>query len=71
MQKIRPSIFIGSSTEGLKIAKYIQVLLDHSCEVTIWSQGVFGLGEGPLESLVLAAEKFDFAILVLTADDML
>lgn len=67
---MRPKIFIGSSTEGLKIAQSIQVLLDISCEVTIWSQGVFGLSQGTLESLVLALDKYDFAILVLTPDDM-
>ena len=71
MIRNRPSLFIGSSKEGLEIAKHIQVLLDHSCEVTIWSQGVFGLGLGTLESLVSAIEKFDFAILVLTPDDMI
>jgi hypothetical protein len=67
---MRPKIFIGSSTEGLKVAQSIQVLLDISCEVTIWSQGVFGLSQGTLESLVLALDKYDFAILVLTPDDM-
>ncbi len=63
-------MFIGSSTEGLKIAKTIQLLLDKVCEVTIWSQGVFGLSKGYLEELVSSIEKFDFAILVLTPDDM-
>ena len=63
-------MFIGSSTEGLKIAKALQVLLDHACEVVIWSQGVFGLSQGTLESLVHALDQFDFAILVLTADDL-
>ena len=66
----KPSVFIGSSTEGLKIAKTIQLLLDKVCEVTIWSQGVFGLSKGYLEELVSSLEKFDFAILVLTPDDM-
>ncbi|QJW90497.1 hypothetical protein HNV11_14470 [Spirosoma taeanense] len=66
----KPSVFIGSSTEGLKIAKTIQLLLDRVCEVTIWSQGVFGLSKGYLEELVYSLEKFDFAILVLTPDDM-
>ena len=70
MPRKRPTIFIGSSSEGLRIAKAIQVLLDQICEVTIWSQGVFGLSEGTLESLVSAAEQFDFAILVLTPDDL-
>jgi hypothetical protein len=67
---MRPKVFIGSSSEGLKISQFIQVLLDKSCEVTVWSQGVFGLNQGTLESLVLALDKFDFAILVLTPDDM-
>jgi Predicted nucleotide-binding protein containing TIR-like domain len=71
MPRDRPTLFIGSSSEGLKIARAIQVLLDHSCEVTIWSQGVFGLSEGSLESLVSALDDFDFAVLVLTPDDLL
>lgn len=70
MARARPSVFVGSSTEGLKIAKALQVLLDHACEVTIWSQGVFGLSQGTLESLVHALDQYDFAILVLTADDL-
>jgi hypothetical protein len=68
---MRPKVFIGSSKEGLKIAEAIQLLLDQHCEATIWSQGVFGLSTGTLESLVLALDKFDFAILVLTPDDMI
>lgn len=71
MARTRPSLFIGSSTEGLRIAKALQVLLQHPCEVTIWSQGVFGLSRGTLETLVTALEKFDFAILALTPDDLL
>jgi hypothetical protein len=70
MARSRPSVFVGSSAEGLKIAKALQVLLDHVCEVTIWSQGVFGLSQGTLESLVRALDQFDFAVLVLTADDL-
>lgn len=70
MARSRPSVFIGSSTEGLKIAKALQVLLDHACEARIWSQGVFGLSQEPLESLVHALDQSDFAVLVLTADDL-
>jgi len=70
MARKRPSVFIGSSTEGLKIAKALQILLDQACEVTIWSQGVFGLSQGTLESLVAALDQFDFAVLALTPDDL-
>ncbi|MDE3067093.1 MAG: nucleotide-binding protein [Verrucomicrobiota bacterium] len=66
----RPSIFIGSSTEGLPIAEAIQLGLDHDCQVTIWSQGVFGLSRGTLETLAEAVNRFDYAILVLTPDDL-
>ena len=52
------------------MAKALQVLLDHACEVTIWSQGVFGLSQGTLESLVHALDQYDFAVLALTADDL-
>src|SRR5262249_39111506 len=68
--QLRPRAFIGSSREGLPIAEAIQQNLDYSCEATIWYQGVFGLGGGTLESLVDRLESFDFAILVLTPDDV-
>lgn len=70
MPRVRPSLFVGSSSEGLKVAKAVQLLLDHACEVTIWSQGVFGLSQGTLESLVNALDDYDFAVLVLTPDDL-
>src|ERR1051326_8972687 len=69
--EVRPSLFIGSSAEGLHIAKAIQANLDHACETTLWSQGVFGLGEGTLESLVTCLNNFDFAALILTPDDLI
>jgi Predicted nucleotide-binding protein containing TIR-like domain len=67
---MRPSLFIGSSSEGIAIAQAIQRNLDNSCEVEIWSQGTFGLSGGTLQSLLLVANRFDFAVLVLTPDDL-
>jgi hypothetical protein len=67
---VRTSLFIGSSTEGLEVARALQLELDRDAEVEIWSQGVFGLSEGSLSSLVAAVNRFDFAVLVLTADDL-
>jgi predicted nucleotide-binding protein len=69
-ERRRPTMFIGSSSEGLRIAQALQAELDYDVETTIWSQGVFGLDEGNLESLVLALGRFDFAVLVLTPDDL-
>ncbi len=66
----KPRIFVGSSTEGLPVAEALQVGLEYDAEVTVWSQGVFGLSSGTLETLVTTAKEFDFAVLVLTPDDM-
>lgn len=52
------------------MAKALQRNLDDGCEVEIWSQGTFGLGGGTLQSLLAAVERFDFAVLVLTPDDL-
>jgi hypothetical protein len=69
----RPSVFIGSSSEGYDVARAIEAILKDALkevDVTLWKNGVFGLGQGTLESLVKAIHKFDFAILVLTPDDV-
>src|SRR5215216_6625298 len=66
---MKPSLFIGSSSEGLEIARAIELNLEHDAEVTIWSSGLFGLGMGTLETLVNSLDKFDFAALILTPDD--
>lgn len=65
---IKPSIFVGSSTEGLEVARAVQVQLADG-EVELWNEGVFTLGHSTLESLVKALNRFDFAVLVLTPDD--
>ena len=67
---MRSSVFIGSSSEGLEVARTLQLELDHDAEVELWSQGVFGLSDGTRASLVAAADRFDFAVLDRTADDM-
>jgi hypothetical protein len=66
----RPAIFIGSSSEGRPIARAIRSGLEDSGEITIWDEGAFGLGSGTLESLTQQVAGYDFAILVLTPDDM-
>jgi hypothetical protein len=66
----KPKIFIGSSSEGLKVAKAIHQNLDHFAEVTVWSQNVFQLSVPIITSLVRALETFNFAIFVFTPDDV-
>ena len=67
----RPTMFLGSSTEGLAIAQAIQAELEHDVESTIWSQGVFGLSAGTLDVLVDASRTYQFAALILTPDDVI
>ncbi|OHB34663.1 MAG: hypothetical protein A2Y08_03230 [Planctomycetes bacterium GWA2_40_7] len=66
----KPRIFIGSSSEALLVAEAIQANLQYDCYCTIWTQGVFGLGKTPIESLISQAEQSDFAILVIHPDDL-
>jgi predicted nucleotide-binding protein with TIR-like domain len=71
MGERKPSMFIGSSSEGKRIAETVQLVLDEEIDCTVWNQGVFGLSGGTLESLVAAVDDYDFATLVLTPDDLL
>lgn len=67
----RPRLFIGCSSEGLNIARAIQSSLYYDAEPIIWSEGVFGLSGGTLDSLLRCVSDFDFAVFALTADDLL
>lgn len=62
-------VFIGSSKEGIAIARAVQQLLRDSCHPTVWSDGVFTISRTAIEALEAARNQFDFAILVLTPDD--
>lgn len=70
-KSFRPSIFIGSSSEGLSHARQLQAQL-REYSTQIWNQGTtFGLGASTLESLEKAVLNFDFAIFIFTPDDEL
>jgi hypothetical protein len=60
----RPRVFIGSSSEGLAVARALQPGLYYEAEPVKWSRGVFGLSGGTLESLVAECDNFDFAVFV-------
>ncbi len=65
-----PCVFIGSSSEGLDVAREVELQLQHDALTTIWKDGVFGLGSGTLETLMNAVDQFDFAITILSPDDL-
>src|SRR5262249_22204949 len=64
-----PSLFIGSSSEGLPAAHALQAELEQVCEPRVWSQGVFGPTGTTIGSLLEMTQSSDFAALVLTPDD--
>jgi len=66
----KPSVFIGSSTEGLPFARPIRTQLADVAEISLWNEGFFGIGSTFIETLVNSLPRFDFAILVLTPDDL-
>jgi CRP/FNR family cyclic AMP-dependent transcriptional regulator len=66
-----PRLFIGSSAEGLAVARAIQDGLAHEQLVTtIWTDNVFGASHFPLEDLENQISTSDFAALVLSPDDV-
>jgi CRP/FNR family cyclic AMP-dependent transcriptional regulator len=68
----QPVIFIGSSSGGgLPIAKRIQKYLSELPTVpNLWTENVFQSSNTTIEDLVTASRDSDFAVLVLTADDL-
>lgn len=66
-----PSVFIGSSSEGHRIAREVELQLVNYAAVSLWTNGIFVLGRGTLESLMNVLDDFDFAIMVLSPDDLL
>lgn len=66
----KPELFIGSSVEGLPIAKQIQVGLTHAkCSVRLWTSGIFGPGGVTVDDLLKAVEESDFAAFIFGPDD--
>src|SRR5215207_201875 len=65
----KPRLFIGSSSESLKIAYAIQENLEASAQVTVWTQGVFALSSLNLEALLRALENFDCAVFAFLPTD--
>ena len=66
----KPSVFIGSALESLDVAKAIQRQLSHTTHADVWTDTDFFLTHSTLSSLIRAAETYDFAVFVLTPDDV-
>jgi hypothetical protein len=69
MEAAKPSVFIASSKEGLKVADAINLNLDHDTFPTLWRTGTFRPGSSVLDDLVKKSSAVDFAVFVFTPDD--
>jgi predicted nucleotide-binding protein len=65
----RPSVFVGSSSEHLALAKALERHLHPHADVYVWNQ-TFELGRGTLESLERKLALMDFAVLILAPEDI-
>jgi predicted nucleotide-binding protein len=66
-----PEVFVGSSKEALAEATHLATALRRKGAVPkLWSEGVFTASKVAVEDLWKAASDVDFAVLVLTPDDM-
>ena len=63
------TVFIGSSSESLDVARAVQQNLDHDAQTILWTQGAFEAGGIALQSLKDTLRTADFAVFVLAPDD--
>jgi predicted nucleotide-binding protein len=67
----QPVLFIGSSVEKLPIAREIQSGFSHDkMVVTVWTDGVFRASKTAVESLLATVRASDFAVLLVSPDDI-
>ena len=65
----KPTLFIGSSTEGIKYANALFAELESVSQAVVWDQDLFAPSKSTLEELERLSHQYDFAALVLSADD--
>jgi Predicted nucleotide-binding protein containing TIR-like domain len=69
--ELGPRVFIGSSGSELGLAKQIQTLLGDDIDADVWDGDLADqLGNIILDELLLKVSLYDFAIMVLSADDV-
>lgn len=69
-ETVNPRVFVGSSVEGLDVARAVQSDLQYDYSVEIWNQNtVFGLGTATIEALEEAVNIYDYGVFVFTPDD--
>ncbi|MEK5060518.1 hypothetical protein BK126_04610 [Paenibacillus sp. FSL H7-0326] len=68
---IKPSVFIGSSSQAKQITTAIHANLEEETEPTPWDIYPFQLNNSTLDGLIAALDKSDFAVFLLAPDDQI
>lgn len=64
-----PSVFIGSSSEGFRVAEIVHGLLNSHLRAYLWKHGLFAPSSHPMESLEREIKLRQFAVIIGTPDD--
>jgi nucleoside 2-deoxyribosyltransferase len=68
---VKPTIFVGSSSETLDVAEALFGRLKDVAATQLWdNHAIFTPSESTLQSLINAVGRFDFAVFVLGPDDI-
>ena len=65
---MKPTVFIGSSSEQKSVARALEVNLEADAEVNLWPHS-FSPGQSIYHQLMELSGSFDFAIIIITSDD--
>ena len=66
----KPIVFVGSSTEGLDIARALEELLREDASIEIWASGIFPPSAYPVDALLAKLDNCDYGVFVLSPDDV-
>src|SRR5690348_8601538 len=70
MEKMRPRIFIGSSTEAKLLASALKAALATYFDARLWAEDIFEPSDVTMDALLRAADTSDFALLIFSPDDI-
>src|SRR5687768_3558954 len=68
-QSSRPSVFVGSSTPALKVARAVRDGLSEVADVVLWDSA-FDSGTWLLGGILNRAQQSDFGLFVVSEDDI-